>query len=465
MATFDDRWPFYNAPPELLRLLSRPGTSWRLEDVRLVVEWLRWSGTYQHLVNLLEAHWAENGTSGPATGFVEIFFRELLPGHIARYRPSDTLPHEEQFAEFIQSTIIAAADDSENWVLGFQNVSRLSRRNLGDNVDNIRNSERVVATPSEHEVREGLRVEGRRIAIDDLLSSCDIAGERSAGGVGDWVECTVFGPSSLAPGSRALIQAFAHTSDKANEAAAMAKEFDERSKRLGTKGLGVQVPAGTRLTFTLTAPDLRIQESRQTLVWRGKTANVSFAVAARKEAPLGTTTGTVTVSVGRIPVGQLNIVMGIERQPQDNAGSLTASAKRYEQAFVSYASRDRDEVIRGVRMLGIQGIKYFQDVLHLEPGQRWAKELYRHIDECDLFLLFWSKAARRSKWVLRETRYAFDRKGGDSAAPPDIHPIIVQHPAPPPPRFLRDVHFNDKLVYFIGRRKASRPKRVRRRAS
>jgi hypothetical protein len=41
-----------------------------------------------------------------------------------------------------------------------------------------------------------------------------------------------------------------------------------------------------------------------------------------------------------------------------------------------------------VQMLAIQGIKFFQDVIHLGPGERWAQALYRHIDECDLFLLF-----------------------------------------------------------------------------
>jgi hypothetical protein len=69
------------------------------------------------------------------------------------------------------------------------------------------------------------------------------------------------------------------------------------------------------------------------------------------------------------------------------------SVKRYTQAFVSYASSDRTKVLERVEMLHAQGIKYFQDVLGLEPGARWAQELYRHIDECDLFLLFWSTAA------------------------------------------------------------------------
>ncbi|MGA2076968.1 MAG: hypothetical protein ABSH52_26050 [Terriglobia bacterium] len=44
-------------------------------------------------------------------------------------------------------------------------------------------------------------------------------------------------------------------------------------------------------------------------------------------------------------------------------------------------------------MLSRLRIKYFQGALSLEPGERWQKALYRHIDESDLFLLFWSSAA------------------------------------------------------------------------
>lgn len=102
-----------------------------------------------------------------------------------------------------------------------------------------------------------------------------------------------------------------------------------------------------------------------------------------------------------------------------------------------------------VQMLRLFGIDYFQDVLKLEPGQRWAQELYRHIDSCDLFLLFWSKAARKSRWVMKEARYALERKAGGDDAPPDIHPVIIEKPAPMPPRHLRHLHFSDPVVYFM----------------
>jgi len=89
-------------------------------------------------------------------------------------------------------------------------------------------------------------------------------------------------------------------------------------------------------------------------------------------------------------------------------------------------------------------------VLNLEPGDRWEQELYRNIDECDLFLLFWSTAAKESKWVLQEVLYALERQGKDGLNPPEIIPVIIEGPPlVSPPDELQHLHFNDKLLYLI----------------
>jgi hypothetical protein len=69
----------------------------------------------------------------------------------------------------------------------------------------------------------------------------------------------------------------------------------------------------------------------------------------------------------------------------------------------------------------------------VEPGERWEKELYKRIDECDLFVLFWSNAAKRSKWVRKEIEYAHRRKRGKDHSSPRIFPVILgthHHPNP-----------------------------------
>ena len=106
--------------------------------------------------------------------------------------------------------------------------------------------------------------------------------------------------------------------------------------------------------------------------------------------------------------------------------------------------------LRRVQAFRIAGISVFQDVLDLDPGQRWERALYREIDLCDVFLLFWSRAAAASEWVAKEIDYALNRKRGDDERPPAIQPVPIEGPPPtPPPAALRHVHFNDALLTHI----------------
>jgi hypothetical protein len=69
---------------------------------------------------------------------------------------------------------------------------------------------------------------------------------------------------------------------------------------------------------------------------------------------------------------------------------------------------------------------------------------------CDLFLLFWSSAAKTSEWVMKEVKYALLRKGDLETNPPDIVPVILEGPPPvPPPPELQHMHFADHLMYLI----------------
>ena len=129
----------------------------------------------------------------------------------------------------------------------------------------------------------------------------------------------------------------------------------------------------------------------------------------------------------------------------------------YKQAFISYASPDRPEVLKRVQMLKMAKINFFQDLLTLEPGERWEKSLYEHIDASDVFYLFWSSAAKKSEWVAKELEYALKRKGGNDAVLPEIVPVIIEGPpVVPPPDSLNEFHFNDGLLYFIKAEEAAR---------
>jgi len=257
-----------------------------------------------------------------------------------------------------------------------------------------------------------------------------------------------------------LVQVFAHIPRNAGWAKRMAREFDEAAERRGIRSLEAEVRRGSKLTFHLTMPRLRVHDPPQELVWQGRTASVQFSTTVPEDCPLGSLIGTVAVYVDTVPRGHIRftfIVLAKRdlRFSESRFSSLLPeplgdSARHYKSAFVSYASEDRSEVLKRVQMLSAIKINIFQDVMSLSPGDRWERELYRHIDECDLFLLFWSSSAKQSKWVIREALYALERQGGKDDQPPTILPIPIEGPPPVrPPKELGDLHFDDPILYFI----------------
>ncbi len=191
------------------------------------------------------------------------------------------------------------------------------------------------------------------------------------------------------------------------------------------------------------------------MAWLGRPTYVAFMGQVPLVGMIGDVIGRVTVSRDGIPLGSIIFkikVLDRLEAPQTSQTPLLVgvAARRYKRAFISYASADRTEVLKRVQMLRLARIRFFQDLLKLEPGDRVERKLYLLIDKSDLFLLFWSTKAKESDWVLKEIRYALKRKGSDEFAPPDLIPVIIEGPPiPKPPDELAHIHFNDYLLYFM----------------
>jgi hypothetical protein len=267
----------------------------------------------------------------------------------------------------------------------------------------------------------------------------------------DWVECTVFAPPSATPGTGLLVQVFVHLPEEAADARAIATELDVDARRRAFRSLDARVRIGNRLDFDLRLPGLVVDEPTGSLVWRRRTDAVQFGVRVPPETAPGTIIGTLSVAVNSVPLGHVKFKLAIDpgaapasNEPQGD------KASRYRFAFISYSSMDRDEVVRRVQLLQAVGIEYFQDVLSLEPGDRWLKRIELGIDRCDLFLLFWSSEAKRSEWVRQEVRHALARKAGDDTLGPEIRPVIIEGPPIVEPwAELAHLHFNDQLLYVL----------------
>ncbi len=263
----------------------------------------------------------------------------------------------------------------------------------------------------------------------------------------DTVDCTVFAPPEARVGESILVQVFAHVPERASEAQQTAVMIDEEAEFRGVTSLDTEIARGSKLTFEIVLHDLTVHDPVRDLTWRCRTQSVQFEVSVPVGFHPQTVVGRVLVSQDTVPIGQVLFKLKVvaESASADTNSKVTGEIARYRKAFISYASRDRPEVLKRVSMLTAVGVEYFQDVLSLDPGDRWAQKLYQHIDQSDVLFLFWSKAARKSKWVRREWRYALKHKGEDF-----ICPVIIEGPPPPkPPRELAHLHFSDKVLYFM----------------
>ena len=83
------------------------------------------------------------------------------------------------------------------------------------------------------------------------------------------------------------------------------------------------------------------------------------------------------------------------------AEALSGRARHFRTAFASYASQERDTVMRIIQGLqkGAPGLEVYVDVASLRAGQNWEHELNQVIPTRDVFYLFWSRAASQSNWV------------------------------------------------------------------
>jgi len=269
---------------------------------------------------------------------------------------------------------------------------------------------------------------------------------------GDPVNCTVFAPPKAGLGETLLVQVFAHMPEQAELAGTLAQEFDEEARRRAVKGLQCRIPKNTELKFDLVAPGFAVDDSVQTLIWEGSPASVQFGVTIPPDYEKRSTIATVTVSRVGIPVGCIKFKIAVCEEKTEKGAELQPtghSARHYGMAFVSYASADRDRVLVRAQVLRVLGIRCFQDVLDLDPGVRWEKELYERIRECDILLLFWSENAKQSAWVRREVQFAIECQRQSGSDVPEIRPVIIERPPPEPWEELAHLHFNDKLIYVL----------------
>ena len=266
----------------------------------------------------------------------------------------------------------------------------------------------------------------------------------------DTVDCSVFSREQVRPRDRFLVRVFAHKPSQAGAVARLVHEADNQAKRIARQPLDEAVPRGARLTFVLSIPKLKVDEPTRSLVWTGGPKSVDFEVSVPWWRRNQTVIGRVVVNVNSVPVGHVKFTIEVKRRSTATAvlKQVGRLFKRYERAFISYSRKDIDRVKDCARGLSTAKVRYRQDIWDIEPGDEFMPRLQEYIEESDLFLLFWSKAASRSKWVRKEVRHALHIKGDQLDAPPEIVPVTLEKNPPRPWRELSHLSFPDERRYF-----------------
>ncbi|NTW84016.1 MAG: TIR domain-containing protein [Chlorobiaceae bacterium] len=91
---------------------------------------------------------------------------------------------------------------------------------------------------------------------------------------------------------------------------------------------------------------------------------------------------------------------------REHGTAASSDAAWYESIFASYAREDSELVKHLKECYEALGMHMFVDLVDLLSGVEREKALVDKIDKSDLFQLFWSENARKSKYVTIEWKHA-----------------------------------------------------------
>ena len=206
----------------------------------------------------------------------------------------------------------------------------------------------------------------------------------------------------------------------------------------------LKVTEGAEVKIILNSPDLPIEDNTETGIWQGEYLEFSFSPQIPTDYKKRQILFTAFVYINDVIASRLKFIVKCSSLLEQK---IQVSRSDVLSAFVSYASQDRNRVaaiIQGMKKAR-PDLDVFFDVDSLRSGDDWEQTLHDEIERRDVLFLCWSHFARESKWVNKEWRYAFEKKGIESIEPVPIEPPDIC----PPPEELRKKHFNDKLLYII----------------
>lgn len=101
--------------------------------------------------------------------------------------------------------------------------------------------------------------------------------------------------------------------------------------------------------------------------------------------------------------------------------------------FISFSNADGHIVNEVINTISDKDVHFFVANYSISPGESISKKLKKGIEQCDLFVLIWSRNAKESNWVQQEIGYAIAKEK-------NILPLVL-HKNIELPAFIRDIKY------------------------
>jgi pSer/pThr/pTyr-binding forkhead associated (FHA) protein len=203
------------------------------------------------------------------------------------------------------------------------------------------------------------------------------------------------------------------------------------------------IARGTEIVVIPELPGCQFNPPRASVLWLEDWHRIEFRMQASEGLPgfefNSAKNGKISFYVGPILVAEIKMWLCISDVGISIDGKhpkADSSADPYNAVFVSYSHTDKVIVQNLEKAYVALGMKYLRDIHILRSGEKWNPVLLKKIEEADIFQLCWSKAAKQSKYVEQEWRYALKLQRQSF-----IRPVYWETPMPGPPEALSDIHF------------------------
>jgi serine/threonine-protein kinase len=270
------------------------------------------------------------------------------------------------------------------------------------------------------------------------------------------VQFTVYRPLTVRPSHWYTLLAFAHLSDRRQDAGPDEPDPVEEVRRqaIGILGKDVDdytdltqdssqaVPREGDITFVPFVEGIEFNPPSRTFRWSETVHREEFRLRAAAEIEGRTARGRLSVFLGTILLADVPIAIRVDGSAEAQPRPEAEYARPYRRIFASYSHRDVAVARQFERFAAVLGDRYVRDVVDLRSGEVWSQRIEELIREADVFQLFWSTNSMRSIPVQREWQYALalDR-------PNFVRPTYWESPLPRdpvadlPPQALRSLHF------------------------